>query len=305
MPVEDEASEPESHSTPTLDDLYDSLSFRDNFRLFRYGIRVDNALGEIDIHAGHFNARLRRAVKIMGMREGWSPQEVAAAVSDGFFGLVPFPILERWKQQGKFRVEQLDRFSELCIRAVQAAFGCDLRDFLESPDRAKRFLHDLRNPDKLEDMLIRLEEITGESIRAKLNAKARDQDDQLLAEAGLTGASAEDIRSMQRISDETNEIIGDYGEVLEALGTEGYGFVYPLSRLPYPKSVIRDALNDARQKTPEQFAEPIETGLSCLDRFVPDEDIPEKLDTDEGIEKALEALRREHARNRRNARAER
>ena len=169
MPVEDEASEPESHSTPTLDDLYDSLNFRDNFRLFRYGIRVDNALGEIDIHAGHFNARLRRAVKIMGMREGWSPQEVAAAVSDGFYDPAPFPILERWKQQGKFRVEQLDRFAELCVRAVQAAFGCDLRDFLESPDRAKRFLHDLRNPDELEDMLIRLEEITGESIRAKLD----------------------------------------------------------------------------------------------------------------------------------------
>lgn len=69
MPVEDEASEPKSHSTPTLDDLYGSLSFREKLRLFRYGIRVDLALDEIDIHAGHFNARLRRAVKIMGMLE--------------------------------------------------------------------------------------------------------------------------------------------------------------------------------------------------------------------------------------------
>ncbi len=65
MPVEDEASEPESYSTPTLDDLYGSLNFRDKFRLFRYGIRVDNALAEIDIHAGLFNARLRRAVKMI------------------------------------------------------------------------------------------------------------------------------------------------------------------------------------------------------------------------------------------------
>ncbi len=124
----------------------------------------------------------------------------------------------------------------------------------------------------------------------------------VLAEAGLTGASAEDIRSMLmlRVSHEASEIIGDYGGTLEALNQEGYGHLYPLSRLPYPKSVVRDAMDEATAKTPKgKFAEAIEGGLACLDRFVPDEEIPDPLDRSEDyFERVLDALRREYARTR-------
>ncbi len=167
-------SDRESSAFESLDDLFDSLRLRDRFRLYRYGVKVDYALREIGIDAGQLDSRVRPAVKILGMRDGWSPQEVATAVSLSFFEPTSFRIREevkqakRWREQGKLKAERVDRFPELAVRAVQAAWGVDLRGLFEDTEDAKTFLHYYRSPEEAEWVLTRLEEITGVDIRARL-----------------------------------------------------------------------------------------------------------------------------------------
>ena len=174
-------SDRESSAFETLDDLFDSLRLRDRFRLYRYGVKVDYALREIGIDASQLDSRVRRAVKILGMRDGWSPQEVASAVSLSFFEPTSFEelasfeeltsleelasripevvkqayLMLSWSEEGKLKAERVDRFPELALRAVRAAWGIDHREY------AQTCLRYYRNQRVLERAETRIEEIAG------------------------------------------------------------------------------------------------------------------------------------------------
>lgn len=105
-----------------------------------------------------------------------------------------------------------------------------------------------------------------------------------------------DLVSVVSVADKTMDIVGEFGQTLETLGNEGYSLLYPISRLPFPKDVIRNALDEAVQVAlPGKFKDSIDTACSCLDRFVPDEEIPETMDTDDGFEEALRLIQKNRA----------
>lgn len=86
--------------------------------------------------------------------------------------------------------------------------------------------------------------------------------------------SSPKLRDIVMTPSEVREIIGDYGEVLEASG-EGRGLLLPISKLPHPKEKIREALNTALKITKdEEMSEHLKVCLVCLDDFVPDEEVP-------------------------------
>jgi hypothetical protein len=127
--------------------------------------------------------------------------------------------------------------------------------------------------------------------------RIRDMDPQL-GQFLPPGTTDEDLISSSQVSPEAMDIIGRYGEILDAVCNEGHSFPFPLSRLPYPKSVIRDALNEAQQvPVLGKFAESVDTGLVYLDFFVPDEEIPENFDAEKDLEKAFEVVRRHRGRH--------
>ncbi len=69
-------------------------------------------------------------------------------------------------------------------------------------------------------------------------------------------------------------IVRNYGALLESLGTK-QGLLFPMSLLPYPKEDIRAALIRAIEiTTDKQIKGALETCLSCLADFIPDEEVP-------------------------------
>jgi len=77
-------------------------------------------------------------------------------------------------------------------------------------------------------------------------------------------------------------IVGEYGKVL----TETPGPLRPLSKLPYPKETIKQAIEKllARSQDPE-YRNHLETALFSLDDFIPDDEVP--LDKEENTRKWL------------------
>ncbi len=82
-------------------------------------------------------------------------------------------------------------------------------------------------------------------------------------------------RALQAITLEHNEnisIIEGYGEVLEEVGRNGAerfpAGVYPDSLLPYPREVIRNALESELELAEEAKAKDLRIGLALLDGFV-------------------------------------
>lgn len=71
------------------------------------------------------------------------------------------------------------------------------------------------------------------------------------------------------------QIIGEYGKVLEELGGMG---LHPISKLPYSKDKIKNALNVALKiVTDKEFKGHLEMALSALENFVPDNEVPKNL----------------------------
>lgn len=80
------------------------------------------------------------------------------------------------------------------------------------------------------------------------------------------------------------EIVGAYGRLLEDAPAQ----VRPESTLPYPKQVIREALKTALSTLSDaESRRALQTGLSELDAFVPDHEVPQ-----DPNERALEYIRR-------------
>ncbi|MEK6690508.1 MAG: hypothetical protein AABY78_04285 [Nitrospirota bacterium] len=88
------------------------------------------------------------------------------------------------------------------------------------------------------------------------------------------------LRDAVAVSQDTMEIIGDYGKLLENLPTnekESSRLLHPLSLLPHLKdkidNAIKIALGIARD---EETKNHLETALMALEDFIPDDEVPEK-----------------------------
>src|SRR6266542_1906755 len=94
--------------------------------------------------------------------------------------------------------------------------------------------------------------------------------------------AADGIQEMSSLTQREVEIVGEYGGVLAELP----GPLRPLSKLPYPKETIRQAIEKllARSQDPE-YRNLLKTVLLALDDFVPDEEVP--LDKEENRRKWL------------------
>ncbi len=90
------------------------------------------------------------------------------------------------------------------------------------------------------------------------------------------------LQEMSSLPQREVEIVGEYGGVLAELP----GPLRPLSKLPYPKETIRQAIEKllARSQDPE-YRNLLKTVLLALDDFVPDEEVP--LDKEENRRKWL------------------
>jgi hypothetical protein len=78
------------------------------------------------------------------------------------------------------------------------------------------------------------------------------------------------IEDLFSLPERERDIAGKYGEILAATP----GPLRPLSKLPYPKETIREAIERllAITQIPD-YREALRVGLSVLDDFVPDEEI--------------------------------
>jgi tetratricopeptide (TPR) repeat protein len=116
------------------------------------------------------------------------------------------------------------------------------------------------------------------------DSKQRSAADELLLrialEAGLKGITAEQLRARLSISHLSTNIIVAYGRVMEECSKERPSLFYPISRLPFSKDEIRNALNEALAKVPDtdtEFIEDLRSGLIGLDGFVPDEEVSDRM----------------------------
>ncbi len=74
--------------------------------------------------------------------------------------------------------------------------------------------------------------------------------------------------------DQFQKIVRDYGVVIESLENQ-LGMLFPMSLLPYPKEDIRAALVRSIELTTDDVKkEALKVGLSVLDDFIPDEEVP-------------------------------
>jgi hypothetical protein len=83
------------------------------------------------------------------------------------------------------------------------------------------------------------------------------------------------VRELMSLPEMDVDIVGEYGQVLELVDRP----LKPISKLPYPKEVIRQALERLIQRTHDaQYKNSLQVGLLCLDDFIPDEQVPEDLE---------------------------
>ncbi len=74
--------------------------------------------------------------------------------------------------------------------------------------------------------------------------------------------------------DQFQKIVRDYGVVIENLENK-LGMPVPMSFRPYPKEDIRAALvRSIELTTDDVMKEALKVGLSVLDDFIPDEEVP-------------------------------
>ncbi len=79
------------------------------------------------------------------------------------------------------------------------------------------------------------------------------------------------LRDRQSLPERELEIAGEYGKVLAELP----GPLRPLSKLPYPKETIRQAIEKLLPMTQNpEYKKSLRVSLSFLDDFVPDEEVP-------------------------------
>lgn len=99
------------------------------------------------------------------------------------------------------------------------------------------------------------------------------------AERLITPALLQNLASLPQ---NDMDIVGEYGGVLATIP----GPLRPLSKLPYPKEIIRRAIeNLLAQSKGHEYRSMLQTVLLALDDFIPDEEVP--LDKEENGRKWL------------------
>lgn len=186
------------------------------------------------------------------------------------------------------------------LRELSARLGCweNIADFIHLSEREMAEREAYPTIAKSDPLLERPDEVMPAVVYALTRHRPHREKaalfDSLIAPEGQHRYSSDDLVSVFQVSDAAMDVIGDYGATLEALSEEGYTLLYPLSRLPHPEAVIRDALNEAQKKAlPGKLADSVAVGLQCLDYFVADEEIPADMTTDEGLEKTLALVQRQ------------
>ena len=90
-------------------------------------------------------------MKLLGMKDGWSPHEIADAICDVFSicGPAQWRVVSKWIDQGKVQAERRDQIYDLCTRAVRAAYSVDVGATAKDPSQLEELFKQLPYPKAL------------------------------------------------------------------------------------------------------------------------------------------------------------